>query len=754
MAEHRPLSTLQAWLQQALSEHPAGLAPRQLLDHLSARGEAIARPTLNRLLAQGVQQGLWALQGAGRSITYTLGAGVATLAASPDFDETVMTQSPKSPSPKRGSARKSEPAKPLSVYQQVQAVVWGIADTLRDKTGLQVESYQPVTLALMGLKRHLDIQAEQLRDGGLAAQILADHYALMVGGFQDPRRVAQQINLRERAEGDCRPGEAVLSSALDQGGNSFWDSKAIAGDRFGLPVMTWADLVGFQGGPIPPASAGHVLILRANPEGHRTAETALFTYTTQAQDFKSLLLELLDSLVPDLREAYGAIGIHNVLGPQSEHSASLSNPILRDLCTLSGEGSSRHLADFDLGLDSVSQDVFSDTYMNLLQRFAETSGKRGGEYFTPTPLVDNIIRFLPLEETIRRLSADPTQVLRVADPTSGSNTFLLKYYEALVHEAKRLNLPIPRPRQFAFFAQELKNTQVGLGIINLFHHGLVHRLNLTESEIYTGRAPSQGGLLGRTVGNSIGDYAAKIGQQANKVDVVLGNPPYGVDDYGVVYASGARNHPADHRWGAGVPTRSEGEWAFIQTAVDLISPAGRGALVMPMGVLFRDGGRVFREWLIEKDWIEGVITTPANQFLTTTIPVCLVFFNKAKPAADRDSVFIINASEDFTKVGKFNHWNVDRALQAWHLREENPGYSGRITVDRLRKAAGYPLTASRWFAPQKEKQAHDPQALTQKMEDLHVKIQARSAWLNGLVHQVLLLDPCQRIASQEDEEAK
>ncbi len=733
MAEHRPTDTLLELLRQALADATNGLAPRQLLAHLVELGEDISRPTLNRLLTQGVDQGLWSPQGQGRAVVYVLGQVAPDSLPSSPKESSRMNPDLSTPDsdgkPKAGrKATAKQVAKPASQYDQIRSVVWGVADTLRDKTGLQVEAYQPVTLALMILKRNLDTQAEMLRKGGKMQQALEEELPLVAVGLRTGKDIARRFNAFNR----------------------FWGPELMDGERFGLPAMTWSDLSEFETnrnealkrlameGKDSSEGTPVTLVLRANPAGHDTPDTALFTYTTSARDLKSFVMEVVDSLVVELREAFGAIGTHSVLDSQNEHSANLENEVLRDICTQQGG-----FRDFDLGTQAVPSDVFSDVYMDLLGRFGEASGKRGGEYFTPTPLVDNVIKFQDLEEVARVLSDNPSEMIRVADPTAGSNTFLIRFYDMVVAAAERLGIRKPDPNQFAFYAQELKNNQVGLGVFNMSYHGLAERMNLTESEIdQGGRKPGTPGLVRRVLGNSISEYVEKIGQQAGNIDFAFGNPPYGVDDYGIAYAADAPE--TDKRWmtGGGVPTRSEGEWAFHHIFTHLLREGGRwgrSGVIMPLGILFRDGGANFRRQLIENDWLEGIIAAPSNQFLTTSIPVCVVILNKNKKPEHRGGVFFINATEDFTKVGKFNHWDVERALDAWKNRSEIPGYSGFVTQDRLLKAPGCSLAVNRWFAPIREKKVLDPRKMAEDVAQVRDTLAARGVWMERILEQASAL---------------
>lgn len=755
MAEHRPTDTLLELMRQALARAPQGLAPRQLLAHLASLGEDISRPTLNRLLVQGLEQGLWATQGQGRSVVYLPIQPASSLIPSSDptsmentdrTSEPVATSSNKSAGKgkrARKAASSKAPAKPANIYDRVQSVIWGVADTLRDKTGLQVEAYQPVTLAIMILKRNMDIQSEQLAAGGRLAQILEDELPLLDIGVRSGEEVALRLN-------------AV---------NRFWNPEKLRGNAFGLPLMSWADLSEFETqrnkaiqeaarrGEHIPNGAPVKLVLRANPEGRDSPETALFTYTTTATDLKSFIVEIIEALDINFYEAFAAIGIHGVMASHNEHSATLPNDVLLEICSRPGG-----FRDFVLDLKSVPNDVFSDAYMNLLERFAEASGKRGGEYFTPTKLVDAAIDFTDMDEILEELANDPSWIISVADPTSGSNTFLIRFYDKVRAAAQAKGMELPGPERFAFYAQELKNTQVGLGIFNMGYHGLADRLNLTEEEIRQGgRAPGQGGLVSRVLGNTITDYVPKLGKQAGKIDFAFGNPPYGLDDYGIAYATQAQGDGLDLRWinGGGVPTRSEGEWAFIHTFSHLLSENGkwgRATIILPMGVLFRDGGAEFRRVLIERDWLEGVIATPNNQFLTTSIPVCIMILNKNKKPESRGGVFFINATEDFTKVGKFNEWDHTKAVKAWRERSEIAGYCGFVSSDRLAKAPGYSLAVNRWFAPIREKKLLDPRQMATDVSKVRHSLDTRGRWLDGLLSQAAQLwtPPSEESVPQED----
>lgn len=602
------------------------------------------------------------------------------------------------------------PATPLPMhiqqYRQLQAVVWNIADTLRDKSGLQVDGYRPVTLVLLALKRNLDTLARLQLPGGWIQTEMAKQASMLDTGLMTGADFARSVNARTE----------IFDPSIFAASSPKWNKACAA-------LMRWDDLLTFPETVSSKRNQAITLDLAANPAGK-----SWFTYTTEAGDLKTLMEELVNLHVADLREAFGAIGLHAALVPADPHAPRLTTEVLRKLVT--------DLASIDLSLDAIPGDVFSDVYMDLLGRFAADSGKKGGDFFTPTPLVKGGLRLLPIDRMARELSENPNKRIVIADPTAGAFTFLTQAYDAIQASAQAQGLGDLDRRQFIFHAQELTPIQAGLGVFNFFFHGLASRLAPINSlEEANGRSLAAGGAVGRIVGNTISDYTSKLGHQSGKIDLVLANPPYGTADYGLEYAENPKT--GDGRWHVGKPTRSEGEWAFVNTVVDLLSPTGKALIVLPLGVLFRDGGKAFRQYLAEKNWIEGIVSLPANQFLTTQIPVCMLLLNKdtehdfwGNPR--KHGVFMVNAADDFTKTGKLNHWDQDDAVEFWRAREDKPGYGGFVPIETLRSERNdFNLSINRYFAAIKEKVILDPVALAGDVRAIQARLSKRAEWIDG-----------------------
>ena len=236
----------------------------------------------------------------------------------------------------------------------------------------------------------------------------------------------------------------------------------------------------------------------------------------------------------------------------------------------------------------------------------------------------------------------------------------------------------------------------------------------------------------------IAKYANGMGSLAGTFDVILANPPYGVKDYGIDYAQ--KTALTDKRWRFGVPSGQEGEFAFIMTALDLLNERGMSVLVLPLGTLFRDGGAPYRKGIVNEDHLEGLITLPANMFLTTSIPVVLWVFNKNKKAADKGKVFMVNAGHNFKKVGKFNEWHPKQALDAYHARTAIADYSGYVDLARLTQE-NFNLNVSRYFAHKADKIAIDIRQVERDILVAESDIFQLRTKMNGLLAQVEALNP-------------
>lgn len=312
---------------------------------------------------------------------------------------------------------------------------------------------------------------------------------------------------------------------------------------------------------------------------------------------------------------------------------------------------------YKLDLYHAEEDLFADAYMDLTGRFAEGEGKKGGEFHTPSDLVKACIELMAPE-------LKDGKSLKIGDITSGACTFMV--YAA--KEIEKLNTGLSTENKkfinanVEFVTQEKNESAWRMGEMNILLHG------------YHNHKSFKGNTISDWKNGFIGDYEGKL-------DYIYANPPYGLKDYGMDYAKA--NSTKEDRWSLGVPNKSEGEYAFLLSILNLLSDTGKALVVLPLGTLFKDSTQAIRQRIIENDWLEGIIGLPDKMFLTTPIPVCIWIINKNKNKNDKNKVFFIDASNDYKKDGKFNKWEKTKTINSYKNKTNEIGFSGYITYEQL-----------------------------------------------------------------------
>ncbi|MGE0114092.1 MAG: type I restriction-modification system subunit M [Steroidobacteraceae bacterium] len=266
-------------------------------------------------------------------------------------------------------------------------------------------------------------------------------------------------------------------------------------------------------------------------------------------------------------------------------------------------------AKLDLNPSRVSDDVIGNTYIYLIERFGSDAGKKAGEFYTPK-MVSRLLATL----------AAPKSGDRICDPSCGSGSLLIE--AAQVVEAQG-------DRNYALFGEEVNGATWALARMNMF----IHSKDAARIEWC----------------DTLNSPTLVEADRLMKFNVVVANPPFSLDKWGAEHADNDRYK----RFWRGVPPKSKGDWAFITNMIERALPQeGRVAVVVPHGVLFRGGaeGRI-RQKLIEENLLDAVIGLPANLFPTTSIPVAILVFDRARekggPRQKVRSVLFIDASRDF-----------------------------------------------------------------------------------------------------------
>jgi type I restriction enzyme M protein len=271
-----------------------------------------------------------------------------------------------------------------------------------------------------------------------------------------------------------------------------------------------------------------------------------------------------------------------------------------------------------LNPEAVSNDLLGAAYEYLLKQFADESGKKAGEFFTPRAVVNLLVHLL-----------DPQPGERIYDPAVGSGGMLVETISTVREKGGD-------PRTLRLYGQEVNLTTGAIARMNLYLH------DIEDFQILRGDT-----LRDPKFRTASGDI--------ERFDVVVANPPFSLKKWG------ADTWANDPRAFCAVPPAGNADLAWVQHMVSSMDPtSGRVGVVMPHGVLFR--GNVeqrIRQCLIERDLLDAVVGLPSNLFYSTSIPACLLLFRATKPPERKGRVLFVDGSARFTKGRNQNQMTVE-----------------------------------------------------------------------------------------------
>ena len=301
----------------------------------------------------------------------------------------------------------------------------------------------------------------------------------------------------------------------------------------------------------------------------------------------------------------------------------------------------RHFNQYNLGNDHLYKaDMLGDAYEYLIKQFADDAGKKGGEFYTPKPVVELLVNLL-----------DPQPGHTVYDPTFGSGGMLV---ESAHHVAKMPNGTIAGQPNVMLYGQEKNLGTWSIGKLNLYLHNMQAELERGDTLVQPLHREEEGiQCFDRVIANP--PFSAKSWWTPIEI-----NRPTKTDKDGK-----QKEVPPNYkkelkdpfgRLGYGIPPRGYADLAFVQHMLASVKDNGRMAVVLPHGVLFRGGeeGKI-RTGLLEGndelpgDRIEAIIGLPSALFYNTGIPACVLILNKQKPENLKNKVIIIDASNEFAE---------------------------------------------------------------------------------------------------------
>lgn len=333
----------------------------------------------------------------------------------------------------------------------------------------------------------------------------------------------------------------------------------------------------------------------------------------------------------------------------------------------------------DLPLGSFSNntiDLFGDAYEYLMQMYASTAGKSGGEFYTPQEVSELLARIAV---------ADKKVVNKVYDPACGSGSLLLKFAKVLGQENVRQG----------FFGQEINLTTFNLCRINMF----LHEVNYEKFDI--------------AHGDTLTDPQH---WDDEPFEAIVSNPPYSIKwagDSDPLLINDPRFAPA----GVLAP-KSKADLAFTMHILNWLAVNGTAAIVNFPGVLYRGGSeKKIREYLIANNYIDTVIQLPPDLFFGTGIATCIIVLKKSKH--DNATLFIDGSSE-FVRVGnknKLTEDNQEKILNAFTGRK-NIAYLSRLVENSDIAHNSYNLSVSSYVEQKYTSETVDIKELNEKIADI------------------------------------
>lgn len=332
----------------------------------------------------------------------------------------------------------------------------------------------------------------------------------------------------------------------------------------------------------------------------------------------------------------------------------------------------------DLGLGSYTDntiDAFGDAYEYLMQMYASSAGKSGGEYYTPQEVSELLARITVVGKT---------EVNRVYDPACGSGSLLLKFAKVLPDGVRQ-----------GYFGQEINLTTYNLCRINM----LLHDVNYEKFDI------------------AHGDTLLEPAHWDDEpFEAIVSNPPYSTKwpgDADPLLINDERFSPA----GVLAP-KSKADLAFTMHILRWLAVDGTAAIVEFPGVMYRGGAeQKIRKYLVDNNYVDAVIQLPPDLFFGTTIATCILVLKKSK--AD-DAVLFVDASAEFTRIGnknKLTELHQGKILDAYTARKDVPHFARLVPAADL-AANGYNLSVSSYVEAEDTREVVDIVALNAEIKEI------------------------------------
>jgi len=291
-------------------------------------------------------------------------------------------------------------------------------------------------------------------------------------------------------------------------------------------------------------------------------------------------------------------------------------------------------------------DLLGAAYEYLLKQFADSAGKKGGEFYTPAEVKKLMVMIVK-----------PQEGMTIYDPTVGSGGFLIEARQYVEEQGQN-------PNNLGLYGQELNGLTWSICKMNMILHDIPDAHIENEDTLTT---------------------PMHIDRDTNYIkqfDRVLANPPFSQN-----YSRTNMQFPQRFKYGFTPENGKKGDLMFLQHMIASLKSNGILASVMPHGVLFRGGQeKVIREGIIKDDLIEAIIGLPAKLFYNVGIPACIIVINKNKPPEMKNKILFINADREYGEGRNQNYLrpeDIEKISTVFHEKKEIQKYSRIVDISEI-----------------------------------------------------------------------
>ena len=303
-------------------------------------------------------------------------------------------------------------------------------------------------------------------------------------------------------------------------------------------------------------------------------------------------------------------------------------------------------------------DLLGAAYEYLIKYFADSAGKKGGQFYTPSQVVRLMVRILR-----------PAEGMSIYDPTCGSGGMLIQSSQYVEEQGGN-------GRNLEMHGQDSDGAVVSIAKMNLILH------NILDATI--------------EFGDTLAEPLNVAGGRLRQFDRVIANPPFSQN-----YNRAAMQRPERFPYGFAPETGKKADLMFVQHMLASLKRTGKMAVVMPHGVLFRGGReKEIRQGLLSDNGgvVEAIISLPPKLFYGTGIPAAILVLTRNKPDGLRDKVFFINADAEYAEGKNQNTLrpeDIEKIEQVYRGKRELPGYARLVGSDEI-KANDWNLNIRRY----------------------------------------------------------